>query len=117
LFCQVLAGKRPGRYLLVASALCFFSSSWFYDGYLFWRDGVYTQRWFGNLLASPVIYVSAGLLWNLEAASGRGYQLSFVRTDWPKPPANTSFRPLVLVSIPLILIAAFVLAGLVHWKF
>jgi hypothetical protein len=116
LFCQVVSGKRPWRYLIAASALCLFSSSWFYDGYLLWRDGVYTQRWFGNLLASPVIYVCAGLLWNLEAAPACGYQLSFVRDDWPKPPATNSFRPLVWISIPLILIAAFVLVGLVHWR-
>jgi len=41
LFCQVFAGKRPRRYLIVASALCFFSSSWFYDSYLLWRRSLY----------------------------------------------------------------------------
>jgi hypothetical protein len=115
LFCQVLMGKRPRRYFIVATALCLFSSSWFYDSYLLWRDGVYTQRWLGNLIASPVICVAAGLLWNLEAESASRYQLSFVRPDWPKPPANQSFRPLILVSVPLILIAAYVLVASVRW--
>lgn len=66
LFYQTLKGWRPKRYMVVAFALCLFSSSWFYDIYLLWRDGEYTSRWFGNLLLSPTIYVAAGLLWNLE---------------------------------------------------
>jgi hypothetical protein len=64
---QVLTRRRPWRYVIVAPALLLFSSSWFYDGYLLWRDGVYTSRWAGNLMLSPLIYVAAGLLWNLEA--------------------------------------------------
>ncbi len=113
---QVLAGRRPWRYLLVAAALLLFSSSWFYDGYLLWRDGAYTPRWSSNLMLSPIIYLAAGLLWNLEAKGRRGFRFSFVRPDWPKPPSDTRFLPLVLVSIPLILIAAFVLVGFVGWK-
>jgi hypothetical protein len=119
---QVLVGRRPLRYLVVALALLLFSSSWFYDGYLLWRDGVYTGRWAGNLMLSPFIYVAAGLLWNLEAKDSGGFRegpsfrLSFVRADWPKRPADTRFGPLVLVSIPFIVIAAFVLVAFVGWK-
>jgi hypothetical protein len=119
---QVFTRRRPLRYLVVALALLLFSSSWFYDSYLLWRDGAYTGRWAGNLLLSPFIYVAAGLLWNLEAKDsgdfreGSGFRLSFVRTDWPKPPVDTRFGPLVLVSIPFIVIAAFVLVAFVGWK-
>jgi hypothetical protein len=117
LFYQALMGGRAPRYVIVSVALCLFSSSWFYDGYLFWRDGSYTPRWLGNLLLSPIIYLAAGLLWNLEAKAGGGFRFSFTTPDWPKPPVNTSFRPLLLISIPLILIAAFVLVAFVRWKF
>jgi hypothetical protein len=119
---QVLVGRRPMRYLIVAIALLLFSSSWFYDGYLLWRDGVYTQRWAGNLMLSPLIYVAAGLLWNLEATpkarfyEDSGFRLSFAREDWPSRPVDTSFGPLVLISIPFIAIAAFVLVAFVGWK-
>jgi hypothetical protein len=81
---QVLVGRRPVRYLIVAIALLLFSSSWFYDGYLLWRDGVYTRRWLGNLMLSPFIYLAAGLLWNLESKDsgdfreGPGFRLSAV---------------------------------------
>jgi len=114
---QVLVGRRPLRYLIVAVALCLFSSSWFYDGYLLWRDGYYTQRWAGNLRLSPIIYVAAGLLWNLEVKTGGGFRLSFTRPDWPSRPADERFGPLLLISIPLILIAAYVLLAFVRWTF
>jgi hypothetical protein len=67
-------------------------------------------------MLSPIIYLAAGLLWNLEAKGRCGFRLSFVRPDWPNPPNDTRFLPLVLVSIPLILIATFVLVGFVGWK-
>jgi hypothetical protein len=119
---QVFVGRRPLRYLIVALALLLFSSSWFYDAYLLWRDGVYTPRWAGNLMLSPFIYVAAGMLWNLEAKdSGNfrehsGFRLSFVRADWPKRPVDTRFGPLVMVSIPFIVIAGFVMVAFVGWK-
>jgi hypothetical protein len=116
LFYQVFARRRPMRYLIVALALMLFSSSWFYDAYLLWRDGAYTARWAGNLLLSPFIYVAAGVLWNLEAKEDGGFRLSFVRADWPKRPVDTRFQPIVYISIPLILIAAFVLVEFVGWK-
>ena len=119
---QVLTRRRPLRYLVVALALLLFSSSWFYDGYLLWRDGAYTGRWRGNLVLSPFIYMAAGLLWNLEAKprvgfhDDSGFQLSFVREDWPSRPVDTRFGPISFVSIPLILIATFVLVAFVNWQ-
>jgi hypothetical protein len=120
---QVLIGRRPIRYLVIAIALLLFSSSWFYDAYLLVRDGAYTRRWAGNLMLSPIIYLAAGILWNLEATAHRdfgdreGVRLSFVRTDWPSRPTNTSFQPLMAVSIPLIAVAAFVIVAFVDWHF
>ncbi|QQR68453.1 MAG: hypothetical protein IPI58_06270 [Alphaproteobacteria bacterium] len=115
LFYQTLKGWRPKRYMVVAFALCLFSSSWFYDIYLLWRDGEYTSRWFGNLLLSPTIYVAAGLLWNLEVGPNGRVTLSLLRTNWPEPPVNRNFWPLVWVSIPLVLVAVFVLTAYVRW--
>jgi hypothetical protein len=39
-----------------------------------------------------------------------------VRKDWPSRPVDTRFRPIMYVSIPFILIAAFVLVEFVGWK-
>ena len=122
LFYQMTIGRRPLRYLVVAAALLLFSSSWFYDAYLLWRDGAYTLRWWSNLMLSPIIYVAAGLLWNLEAVAevgfdeGRGMRLAFLREDWPKRPADTGFAALAPVALPLVLVAVYVLVGFVRWK-
>ncbi len=112
---KVLHGERNWTFLVIAIALGLFSSSWFYDGYLLLRDGAYTHRWLGNLMLLPIIYLSAGLLLNLEAKQ-HGFSFSFLRSDWPSPPLNTSFLPLVLVSIPLILVAAYILLAFVGWN-
>jgi hypothetical protein len=117
LFYRVGKQQLPLRDLVVATAFCLFSSSWFYDAYLLWRDGEYTTRWLGNLMLSPIIYVCAGLLWNLEARPGGGYALSFVRPDWPEPPTDRRWRPLMLICLPLIVIAAFILVAYVGWQF
>lgn len=113
---QVFTGRRAIRYLWVASALCLFSSSWFYDGYLLLRDGTYTHRWLGNLMLSPIIYWAAALLWNLEAKPGGWCRLGFVREDWPEPPGDRRIAPLLIPAIPLIVIAAFVLVAFVSWR-
>ncbi|MBY0573172.1 MAG: hypothetical protein K2P84_05790 [Undibacterium sp.] len=120
---QVIIGKRHWRYLVVAIALLLFSSSWFYDAYLLWRDKAYTVRWSGNLMLSTIVYLAAGLLWNLETNIRKHYcdrqyfYFSFVRTDWPSRPINTQFWPLLPAMIPLIMIAVFVLVAFVRWHF
>ncbi|MES2296113.1 MAG: hypothetical protein V4582_03680 [Pseudomonadota bacterium] len=119
---QTLSGSRPWRYLLVAIALILFSSSWFYDGYLLWRDGAYTVRWWANLTLSTIIYFAAGILWNLEAGEPRdelgrrAYQLGFLREDWPAPPRDQRFWPLALATLPFILVGAFLLVACVGWS-
>lgn len=114
---RVLRRRAPARELLVAAATTLFSSSWFYDGYLLLRDGAYTQRWQGNLMLSPTIYLCAGLLSNLEIDEAGALTFAFTRPDWPQPRA-TSKRVrlrLVLVALPLVAIAAWFLVGFVGW--
>ncbi len=114
-FYQVLKGKKPPRYIIVAIALCLFSCSWFYDGYLYWRDGHYTSKWQGNLLLSPIVYFAAAQLWNLEVWNDRFVRPAFLRSDWPKPPIDQRFGPILYASIPFILIATGMLIAFVKW--
>lgn len=44
-----------------------------------------------NPSASSVIYLAAGLFWNLEWQPGRGVIFSFVRDNWPSRPAESAF--------------------------
>jgi len=111
---QVRRGKRALYFIVIAVALCLFSTSWFYDFYLFLRDGHYTSRWLGNLMLSPFMYLMAALLWNLEA-KGAWPTLSFLRPDWPEPPIDRRFAPLFIVALPLVASAGVALVCFVGW--
>ena len=86
-----LVWKRKAGITEVYVAVCawLFSASWSYDAYLLLRDGRYPDTWFANLFASSVIYLSAGLFWNLEHVPGRGVIFSFMREGWPSRPQET----------------------------
>jgi hypothetical protein len=115
---RVVRRMAHPRELVVALGATLFSASWFYDGYLLLRDGAYTQRWLGNLMLSPTIYLCAGLLSNLELDDRGRLGFSFLRPDWPRPLASARKISLamVLVSIPLVAIAAWFLVGFVGWR-
>lgn len=114
---KVARRERPFAWAIVAVALLFFSSSWFYDGYLLWRDGAYTARWLGNLKLSPFAYVSAGLLLNLEAREGLTLpRFAFTRSDWPRPLNQRVSLAMVLLALPLVAVAVVVLVGFVRWS-
>lgn len=82
LFFAVHRQVRLGE-LYAAVCAWLFSASWSYDIYLVWRDGFYPDTWFANLFASSVIYLCAGMFWNLEWQAGRGVIFSFMRDHWP----------------------------------
>lgn len=85
------AHRRTGwqeTYVAVCAGL--FSASWSYDIYLVWRDGEYPLTWHSNLFASSVIYLCAGLFWNLEWHPQRGVIFSFMREGWPSRPEVSS---------------------------
>ena len=120
---RVVRRARPVSHLVVALALTLFSSSWFYDGYLLLRDGAYSQRWLGNLMLSPTIYLCAGVVLNLELREGR-VALAFTRADWPRPVLTQTRQTtqtaatwrLLLAAVPFVVVAAYFLAGFVGWR-
>ena len=103
-----LAARRKAGWAETYVAVCawLFSASWSYDIYLVWRDGGYPVTWFANLFASSVIYLAAGLFWNLEWQRGRGVIFSFMREGWPSRPAESAFFRLLgyaaIFAIPAI---------------
>lgn len=99
-------GKGGWTEAYVAVCAWLFSASWSYDIYLVWRDGDYPITWHANLFASSVIYLAAGLFWNLEWQRGRGVIFSFMRDGWPSRPAESRFLRLlgyaVIFALPAI---------------
>jgi hypothetical protein len=88
-------GKAGWTECYVAVCAWLFSASWSYDIYLVWRDGAYPPTWLANVGASSVIYLAAGLFWNLEWRRGRGVIFSFMREGWPSRPAESRFLRLL----------------------
>jgi hypothetical protein len=113
---RVVRRMAKPRELVVALAVMFFSSSWFYDGYLLLRDGAYTSRWVGNLMLSPTIYLCAGLVANLESREG-SLAFAFTRKDWPRAGGSSRVTwSMALAAVPLIVIAGWFLVGAVGWN-
>jgi len=83
--------ELPIHHSLVAACVWLFSASWSYDGYLLARDGVYPVTWLPNLLASSVLYLAAGLFWNLDWRPERGALFAFADADWPQASSNRIF--------------------------
>ncbi|MCC7442539.1 MAG: hypothetical protein IT285_12955 [Bdellovibrionales bacterium] len=77
-----LAGvERKSYSLFLAFVAWQFSASWSYDGYLLIRDGFYPPTWWSNLLASGLIYLGGGLMWNLTQTP-KSVTFAFTQTKW-----------------------------------
>lgn len=103
--------------IFVAIITMMFSSSWFYDGWLVIRDGYYPSTWLPNLLLSPVLYLAAGLLWNLEIDNNRKASFGFFRANWPDTALQPINYSLFWKAAPFIAVAAFILVFSVRWQF
>jgi hypothetical protein len=100
--------KRQEKAKIAYVAICtwMFSASWSYDIYLVFRDGFYPITWWSNIFASSVLYVSAGLFWNLEYKKGRGVIFGFMESNWPVVDENASFNKVLLYALPFMILAA-----------
>jgi len=96
----------PVEQAYVALCLCMFSASWSYDLYLLIRDGQYPITWSVNLAASSVLYVSAGLLWNLDWKTGRGVTFAFMEEGWPSRSDDSAFSRIVWYALPFMLLVS-----------
>ena len=90
----------------VAACVWMFSASWSYDVYILLRDGLYPDTWAINIVASSVLYLAAGLLWNLDWRPGRGVTFSFLEPEWLAVQTGTRFARLLGYALPFMLIAA-----------
>lgn len=109
----VIRAKLPPKQFFVALCLMMFSASWSYDIYLVVRDGSYPETWLPNIFASGVLYVSAGLMWNLDVKPGRGVIFSFMEPDWPALPPGNNFARLFWYAFPFMLIVAIAILSFV----
>lgn len=92
--------------LYTAVCVWMFSASWSYDLYILLKSGGYPITWTANMFASSVLYIAAGLLWNLDFREGRGVIFGFMDDDWPESSRPARFRKVLWFAIPFMIIAA-----------
>ena len=106
-----MTGKRSAGLAYIALCCWLFSASWSYDLYILIRDGEYPHTWWSNLMLSSVLYICAGLMWNLEYQTRSGVIFGFMRSNWPAPVAEDQFIRIFWFALPfMILVAALILA-------
>lgn len=100
-------GRRtPAAHLLVAGTLWMLAASWCYDGYQLLLHGFYPITWFTNIFVSSVLYISAGLMWNLDIRPVRGATFAFLEPEWLLPPAPGTSAKVLLWASPFMVLAA-----------
>ena len=67
--------------------------------------------WLANLLASSVLYLCAGLFWNITHRDGHGVTFAFTRQDWFTP-AKVPGRALLAMIGAALLIAGIVVVAM-----
>ncbi|WP_028452687.1 hypothetical protein [Chitinilyticum aquatile] len=93
-------------HIYLALVAWLFSAAWSYDGYILLRDGDYPLTWQSNLYLSSILYVSAGLLWNLAWDAERGVHFAFQQAGWPRDGASAAqFGRIVWLALPFMLLA------------
>ena len=97
--------------MFVALCLWMFVASWSYDLYLLIRDGYYPFTWLPNIPASSVLYISAGLLWNLDWRENRGVIFAFMEPDWPIPNTQASLSKVFWLALPLMILVTSLILG------
>lgn len=100
-----LRRKVSAAHAYVALCCWLFSASWSFDLYILLRDGQYPMVWLPNIFASSVLYVAAGLMWNLEWQQNRGVIFSFMEGGWPQAVAQSNFIRILGYAMPFMVIA------------
>ena len=98
--------RTPLAHLLVAATLWMLSASWCYDLYQLLLHGFYPITWYTNIAASSILYISAGLMWNLDIRPQRGATFAFLEPVWLLPPTPGTSAKVLLWASPFMLLAA-----------
>ncbi|MFH0823383.1 MAG: hypothetical protein V2B18_11580 [Pseudomonadota bacterium] len=103
---QTARRKVPPTHTYVAFCVWMFSVSWFYDTYIFLRDGAFGPLWLENIFASSALYLLGGMFWNLDWRPERGIIFAFMEDDWPRPSTGPVFLKILWPAIMFMIIVA-----------
>ena len=107
-----LAAHRQAKLSHVYIAICawMFSASWSYDVYILLRDGYYPATWAPNIVLSSILYLAAGLMWNLQSKEGRGVIFGFMAPGWPDIRYELGFRQVMWFALPIMILVTAMIA-------
>ncbi|MBI4846139.1 MAG: hypothetical protein HY810_06690 [Candidatus Omnitrophica bacterium] len=107
-------GKVLIKQAFVAFCVWMVSASWAYDLYMYFRQGQYPLTWLSNIVLSSVLYLCAGLVWNLDYSREKGVFLSFTDDNWPAVSKGLVFHKIFLAMIPYALVVIVLCALIIH---
>lgn len=96
----------------IAFCTMMFSASWSYDLYIYLRDKNYPLTWWPNIILSSILFICAGLLWNLDWNQERGAYFAFIEDSWPEKSKGIVFPKIFIKALPYMLVVA-LLCGLI----
>lgn len=109
---RAMRGRAPWYTTYTAVCVWMFSVSWSYDIYLLWRDGHYPLTWWSNIIASSILYLLAGMFWNLEEVEGRGVVFGFMMPEWPNIEASAQFNSRILIiALPIMIVVSAIIGS------
>jgi hypothetical protein len=112
---RAIRKQAGGGEAYIAACLWLFSASWSYDLYIVLRDGIYPPTWLANLYLSSILYLLAGLLWNLDWTAERRLHFAFMKDGWPAPNPNPVFTKLLWLALPLMLFVAILILAFLEF--
>jgi len=101
---ECLAGRALWVHVYIGIVLWMTSASWCYDLYILFKHGMYPVTWAWNIAASSVLYLCAGLMWNLDSRAGHGVVFAFREPGWPQAVGGGGFARVAGFALPFMLI-------------
>ena len=103
-----VGAKTTHTYIAVCTWLL--TASWVYDIYILLRYGYYPPTWLPNMVLSSILYLAAGLMWNLQRQGERGVVFGFMEGDWPNTGHELGFRQVAWFALPIMLLVTLLIA-------
>jgi len=98
------AGRARAVEVFIAVIVWLAVASWTYDLYILFKLKMYPPTWAVNIAASSVLYLCAGLMWNLDWRAGHGVVFAFREAGWPQAVSAGSFMRIAGFALPFMLI-------------
>lgn len=113
-FYSVIAKRKMSLEFFFAVIAWLFTVLISYEVYVLLKTGFEAEATTENFIISSVIFILAGLFWNLGFDERKGIDFEFRNDKWPNIPKSTSIRKISLVGLPILIVYGFLLWRLIN---